>query len=369
VNFILMQPANILIVDDVPENLRLLSAILKESGHHVRSAAGGKAALQAVQHALPDLILLDIKMPGLDGLEVCAQLKAAENQRDIPVIFISALHETGDKLKAFLAGGVDYVTKPFQAEEVHARVQTHLELRRQKIQLQDNLQKLQELEKLRDSLTHMIVHDMRSPLMAMDGYLEMLQTFDAQTLSPEGKGYVVQARTNATRLIHMANEMLTVSKLESGKLVLNPTDCDLATVIQEVLAGQEIARGRKNLRFLPQPGNWRLPLDQELMSRVIQNLLDNALKFSPEHGTVTVTLADSDGQVRVEITDQGPGIPSGQHARIFEKFGQLERKAGRPGVGLGLAFCKLTVEAHGGRIGVTSQTGQGSTFWFTLNRG
>jgi len=364
-----MHQANILIVDDVPENLRLLAAILKESGHHVRSAAGGKAALQAVQHAVPDLILLDIKMPGMDGLEVCAQLKAADTLRDIPVIFISALHETGDKLKAFQAGGVDYVTKPFQAEEVHARVQTHLELRRQKIQLQENLLKLQELEQLRDSLTHMIVHDMRSPLMAMDGYLEMLQTFDAEALSPEGNGYVAQARANATRLIRMANEMLTVSKLEAGKLILNPADCDLAELIREVVAAQEISRGRKELRFVPPPGNWHLPLDHELMGRVVQNLLDNALKFSPEDGTVTVTLADVDGQVRLEVTDQGPGIPSAQHTRIFEKFGQLERKSGRSGVGLGLAFCKLAVEAHGGRIGVNSQSGQGSTFWFTLNRG
>ena len=363
-----MNQANLLIVDDVPENLRLLAAILKESGHHVRPAAGGKIALQAAAHARPDLILLDIKMPEMNGLEVCARLKATEALQDIPVIFISALHETEDKLKAFQAGGVDYVTKPFQAEEVQARVRTHLELRRQKIQLQENLLKLQKLETLRDSLTQMIVHDMRSPLMSLDGYLDLLQMFDQEGLSAKAKEYVAHARINATRVIGMADEMLTVSKLEEGKIILKPAACELAEMIRELVANHEIARCRQLLQFHLPAGIFNVLADRELIGRVLQNLLDNAIKFSPEAGIIKITILGQAQQVRVEVADQGPGIPRSKHALVFEKFGQLERKSGRSGVGLGLAFCKLAVEAHGGSIGVESETGKGSTFWFTLPR-
>jgi len=362
-----MKTANILIVDDKPENLRLLTAMLKESGCHIRPVTSGSLALQAVRHAPPDVILLDIKMPGMDGLEVCAQLKADERLRDIPVIFISALHETEDKLQAFQAGGVDYVTKPFQAEEVQARVQTHLILRRQKRQLEDNLRRLQELESLRDSLTHMIVHDMRSPLMAIGGYLEMLEMFDAGSLSAEAKDYVTQARVNVARLIRMANEMLAVSKLEAGRLELNRVTCDLAGLIREVVTGLGLLKGGKVIEFTPPAGTFTAAVDGELMGRVLQNLLSNAVKYSPPDEVITVTLVRAGARFSVEVADRGPGIPAGQEAKIFEKFGQLDRESSRSGTGLGLAFCKLVVTAHGGEIGVDSVPGQGSVFRFTVN--
>ena len=362
-----MKTANILIVDDKPENLRLLTAMLKEAVAQVRPVTSGRLALQAARQAPPDVILLDIKMPGMDGLEVCAELKADEQLRDIPVIFISALHETEDKLKAFQAGGVDYVTKPFQAEEVQARVWTHLMLRRQKRQLEENLRRLLELEKLRDSLTHMIVHDMRSPLMAIGGYLEMLETFDAGSLSAEAKGYVTQARHNVARLIRMANEMLAVSKLEAGRLELKRVDCDLAGLIRGVVTGLGLLKDGKTIRFTPPAGDFRIALDGELLERVVQNLLSNAVKFSPAGGEIGVTLTRSGPEFRVEVADRGPGIPLGQEVKIFEKFGQLDRESGRSGTGLGLAFCKLVVGAHGGDIGVDSVAGQGSVFWFTVN--
>lgn len=185
-----MKPRNqpdILIVDDVPQNLSLLSAMLKREGYRVRPATSGKLAIEAALRAPPDLALLDIKMPGMDGFEVCARFKAAASLKDIPVIFISALRETSDKLAAFEAGGVDYVTKPFREREVQARVRAHLELRQQREQLRANLLRLQQLETLRDNLTHMIVHDLRAPLMAVDGHLKLLELFEVQTLSADGK--------------------------------------------------------------------------------------------------------------------------------------------------------------------------------------
>ena len=358
----------ILIVDDVPDNLRLLAAMLKANGYQARPVTSGKLAIEAALQSPPDLILLDINMPEMDGFAVCARLKREETLKEIPVIFISALSETADKLAAFKAGGVDYVTKPFQEQEVYARVHTHLELRRQREQLRDNLLQLQQLEKLRDDLTHMIAHDMRSPLMAVEGHLKMLELFEAGAFSKEGKSYLTQARQGAGRLGRMIFEMLTVSKLEAGKFKTNPVACDLVQIARKVVAEAEAFKGDKTIRFLPPMQKLTLRVDADLLERVLENLLANAVKFAADAGEVQLCLTATEHQARVEVVDDGVGIRAENQLKIFEKFGQVESGKSRIGTGLGLTFCKLAVEAHGGRIGVNSAPGRGSTFWFTLDR-
>ncbi len=361
----LAQP-DILIVDDFPENLSLLSSMLKREGYPVRPATSGKLAIEAALSAPPDLVLLDIKMPDLDGFAVCARFKAEASLKDIPVIFISALSETSDKLAAFEAGGVDYITKPFEEREVRARVRAHLELRQQREQLRENLLRLQALETLRDNLTHMLVHDMRAPLMAMDGHLELLAMFEAKTLSAEGKSYLAQARAGSARLNRMISEMLAVSQLEAGQLKPALKSVDLRELVRKTIREAEGLRADKTIRFVSPSKPLPLAADEELIGRVVENLLANALKYGAEAGKVIVRLIATDQQVRVEVTDDGVGIAAEEQARFFEKFGQVEGNPRRRGAGLGLAFCKLAVEAHGGRIGVISQPGKGSTFWFTL---
>ncbi len=361
-------PPDILIVDDVPENLRLLSVMLKREGYRVRPATSGKLALEAALRAPPDLALLDIKMPELNGFEVCARFKAEASLKDMPVIFISALSETGDKLAAFEAGGVDYVTKPFQEREVQARVRAHLELRQQREQLRENLLRLQQLETLRDNLTHMIVHDMRAPLMAVDGHLKLLEMFEVQTLSADGKSYLAQAREGSARLNRMISEMLAVSKLEAGHLKPVLKTCDLVELARKITRTAEALQADKTLRFASPLKQLPLAVDEELIGRVLENLLTNALKFAADGGKVLVKLTGTERQARLEVTDDGIGIAAEHQTRIFEKFGQVEGSPRRRGTGLGLAFCKLAVEAHGGQIGVHSQPGKGSTFWLTLDR-
>jgi signal transduction histidine kinase len=363
-----MDAAVILIVDDVPENLRLLSAILKAAGYRVRLVASGEVAMESVRQTPPDLILLDIRLPGADGFAVCRQLKQLDGVRDIPVIFISAMEGTEEKLKAFQAGGVDYVTKPFQAEEVLARVQTHLEIRRQKIQIEVNLRQLEKLERMRDDLTHMIVHDLRSPIMAVDGYHEMLQRAEGANFSPKGVRHLGAARAGIARLIRMTNEMLLVSKLEAVKMPLQLAVFDLTALIREVADEHRLMGGRKTIEFLPPPGAQEIQADREIIRRVLQNLLGNALDFSPEAGVVRLSTTGVARTVRVNVADEGPGLGANAPADIFNKFGATSENSRRPGIGLGLAFCKLAVEAHGGCIGVDSQLGKGSVFWFSLNR-
>ena len=245
---------------------------------------------------------------------------------------------------------------------------THLELRRQREQLRDNLLQLQQLEKLRDDLTHMIAHDMRSPLMAVEGHLKMLELFEAGAFSKEGKSYLTQARQGAGRLGRMIFEMLTVSKLEAGKFKTNPVACDLVQIARKVVAEAEAFKGDKTIRFLPPMQKLTLRVDADLLERVLENLLANAVKFAADAGEVQLCLTATEHQARVEVVDDGVGIRAENQLKIFEKFGQVESGKSRIGTGLGLTFCKLAVEAHGGRIGVNSAPGRGSTFWFTLDR-
>ena len=344
----------ILIVDDTPANVLLLVRMLTERGYKPRTALSGKLALQAARTEAPDLILLDIAMPEMNGYEVCAQLKADAALKEIPVIFISALNETIDKVKAFRVGGVDYVTKPFQFEEVYARVQTHLQLRR--------------LEKLRDDLTHMVVHDLRHPLTVICGFLDILEFHEAQKLSASTRELVTVARRSAEDLLNMIGSILDVSKIGAGEMKLQREPCDLDALIRAVLATTQPLPDNRTVTFDAPESSLTITADVGLIRRVLQNLLSNALKYTPAGGDVRIVVTPSHGEVRVAVTDTGPGIAPEYHQRIFEKFGQVEDRKNRLGTGLGLTFCKLAVEAHGGRIGVESEVGKGSTFWLTLPR-
>lgn len=364
-------PASVLMVDDTPANLELLSGMLKVRGYRVRAAISGKLALQAALNDPPDLILLDVNMPEMNGYEVCEKLKAEEKLKNIPVIFLSALSDTIDKVKAFGAGGVDYITKPFQFEEVEARVETHLELRRRNLLLQEAYNKLNELEKLRDSLVHMIVHDLRSPLTGVCAYLDILAAGKAHPLSAEQAGCVQEAKKTAGQMIQIVSDVLDVSKMEGGQMKLNLAECDLAAAAEECLAGFKALSRNRAIKFTPPGGPVTVRADKEIVIRVIQNLLGNALKFTQDNGNILIEVARAGERARLSVHDDGPGIAPEYRQRIFEKFAQVELPSGRQkySTGLGLTFCKMAVEAHGGAIGVASEEGKGSTFWFELPSG
>jgi signal transduction histidine kinase len=349
------QLPKILIVDDTPGNLLLLVKMLTARGYQTRSATRGKLALEAARTEPPDLILLDITMPGMDGYEVCAALKADPALKDIPVIFISALDEAIDKVKAFKVGGVDYVTKPFQCEEVYARVQTHLKLRR--------------LEKLRDDLTHMVVHDLRNPLNVITGFLDVLEDDGAaKNLSDHTQGLLALARGGVNELLSMIGSILDVSKMAAGEMRLQREPCDLDALIRASALSSKPMTSNRTVTFDAPESALTVSVDVGLVRRVLQNLLGNALKYSKSDGNVRIVVTPSSSEVRIAVIDTGPGIAPEYHQRIFEKFGQVEDRKYRLGTGLGLTFCKLAVEAHGGDIGVDSEVGKGSTFWFTLPR-
>ncbi|HWD17688.1 MAG TPA: hybrid sensor histidine kinase/response regulator [Verrucomicrobiae bacterium] len=362
---------DILVVDDTREVLQLLASMLQHRGYKVRPALSGELALQTARHAPPDLILLDINMPGLSGFAVAETLKADARLREIPIIFLSALSETLDKVRAFAAGGVDYITKPFQFEEVVARVETHLKIRRLQIELEQRNRELQQsndqlrrLQELRDNLTHMIIHDLRSPLASLAGYLDLCGAKEKNKLSPEGTSFLARARASSQKSLEMVNSLLDVHKMEAGELKLHRVDCDLVELSREVFALLEPLRQKRQFEVAAAPV--RVSADRDLVLRVLQNLIGNAIKFAPDGSPVRIEVAANGGVARLSVSDTGRGIPAEFHERIFQKFGQVKSSGPRIGTGLGLTFCKLAVEAHGGRIGVQSAPGQGSAFWFEL---
>lgn len=362
----MLSAANILVVDDTSENLRLLASILEPLGYEVRPVTSGRQALAAAQHAAPDLVLLDVNMPEMSGYEVCEAFKARPELREIPIVFLTALSDIADKVKAFSVGGVDFISKPFHLEEVQARVKTHLALRRAHLELRDNYQKLRELEQLRDDLVHMVVHDMRSPLTVIAGHLSFLQE-ESSRLSAEGAEDLRAAMLGAQSLTHLANDLLDVSRMEEGKLPLRLAEHDLgelAARVQSSLKGFE--RGRNIELEVVAPV--RAICDADLVQRVLENLVNNAIKHAPSSSVVRIRLEAKAAHARVEVCDQGSGVPPEARQRIFEKFGANAARtaSGYHSAGLGLAFCKLAVEAHQGSIGVEACEPQGSCFWFDL---
>jgi signal transduction histidine kinase len=362
-------PGNILVVDDTAENLRLLSSMLGDKGFEVRPVTSGRNALQAAERAAPDLVLLDITMPEMDGIEVCRRLKENATLRDVPVIFLTALTDVADKLKAFGVGGVDYISKPFQIDEVLARVKVHIALRRAQRDLVRNYQRLQELEKVRDHLVHLIVHDMRSPLAVVMGNLDLMRMYLEGEMSADAEARLDAACLGVRNLTTMTNDLLDVSKMEEGKLALQRESCDLTELAREV-AGSLSTLDRSRSITVDSAGPVTASCDAGIARRILQNLVSNALKHTPSGSAVRIIATEMGDKVRVSVIDHGAGVPMEARAKIFEKFGAVQARNARSyhSVGLGLAFCKLAVEAHGGRIGVDSNEPNGSVFWFEIGK-
>jgi len=365
-------PGLLLVVDDDAANRDVLSRRLRRQGHVVETASSGPEALQRLGTANFDLVLLDIMMPDMDGYEVLSLLKADDRLHHIPVIMISALSETQSVVRCIEAGAEDYLTKPFDPTLLKARIGASLEQKRGRDresllfeQLQANFKRLQEVEKLRDDMRNMIVHDLRTPLTAVIVGVEMLEKHGE--LNATQRELMAIASGGGKTLLGMINDLLDVEKMESGSNQLQVVELSAAALVAGALAQVGSLAEESRITLVTEIPSGLPPLsgDEKKLSRTLVNLIANAIKFTPR-GNVTISLSRDEGDAtRFAVRDTGQGIPSEAFERIFEKFGQLDAN-NRVGTGLGLAFCKLVVEAHGGRIWVESVPGNGSTFSFTI---
>jgi two-component system sensor histidine kinase/response regulator len=349
--------ATILIVDDQEQNLLLVGTVLTMTGYEIISAQGGEQAFQRLDEQTPDLILLDLLMPEIDGIEVCRQLKADARWADLPVIFLSAADDKNLIVEALECGGVDYVTKPFNKAELVTRVRTHLALKQARDQLR-------ELAEDKDELLGILTHDLGNHLAGIQMSAGVLLRQEGGV--PPKSAILVENIAQSTEcMLGFVKEFLANQSAE--RLQLNPEVVDIRSVIRETASIHGVMASAKNISLqldLPEVPMTVLA-DAKALRQVTDNLVSNAVKFSPNHRTVTLSAGQAPlGWIEIQVRDEGPGFTEDDQKRMFRRYGRLSARptGGEPSTGLGLSIVKRLVDAMNGRIMLESEAGKGAAF-------
>jgi two-component system, sensor histidine kinase and response regulator len=401
--------ARILVVDDNMVNINLLKQhISQNTDHEVITAQNGAEALLVMDGSkdkIPDLVLLDVVMPGMDGFSVARRLKDSERTRDIPIIFITSLDDVESKVKAFEHGGVDYLCKPFNKDEMLARVGAHIRLKtlgdelrkknekldalnkqlvHRKIdleQLNENLdmlnrqlvyrkKELEQLNEQKNQFIGIVAHDLRNPLTAIIGTGELLSIQLDNKLNEKQAVLLARMKSSGLFMRDIINDLLDIAMIESGKLTLRAEPTDMDVLIRQTVELNNFLSEYKNIT-ITYASEGALPgllIDRSKMEQVLNNLLSNAVKYSYEGATVCVGARQTDAHLEISIQDRGQGINPDELKAIFDPFKKTSTKptGGEKSTGLGLAIAKKVVEGHGGSISVESGPGQGTTFYVHL---
>lgn len=362
----------ILVVDDDRLNIRILSAILKKEGFQVAEADSGEQALVAYSQFLPDLVLLDVVMPGIDGFETCRQLNAKYGERCAPVIFITAKNDSDDIVEGLEAGCVDYLPKPFKDKEVLARIRSHLQ---NQILLEQQLLLVERLNKAdlsKNRFLGMAAHDLRNPLASVRGFAGFLRDGTVGPLTTDQIDLVNMIHDASQSMLDVVNELLDVATIQSGELKLRLERHSLADLVAKAVKFTNIQAERKKTRVeLVNPEvSPVLSIDVARMRQVVDNLLSNAVKYSPPGATIRalIHLEPEQHACGFSVQDQGPGIPEGEREKLFKDFGVLSTRptGGEKSTGLGLAICQKIVQAHHGSIRVKNLQSGGCEFSVSL---
>ncbi len=354
----------ILIVDDNPQNLSVLFKMLDNERYHTLLAQSGMATFEILEYTIPQLILLDISMEGMDGYEVCNRLKSDDRFKDIPVIFITALHELEDKVHGFQAGAVDYITKPIQQEEVLARVKTHLSIRRYQEEL-----KRQNANK--DRFFSIIAHDLKAPVRGLHFLYEVLleQLSAHQIENPELSETQQLLKRTLHKLSQFVDHLLDWASVQMDQITFSPSLLVFNEIIKNILETLLPLANNKNIRIVNEiEPNLKARADYHMITVVLINLLTNAIKFTPVDGQIRIQSKAEKEHIIVSIQDSGIGIKPEEQQKLFQFEQRFSKKgtAGEEGTGMGLVLCKDFVEKHGGTIWVKSQLNEGTTFSFSL---
>ncbi|HEX2573192.1 MAG TPA: hybrid sensor histidine kinase/response regulator [Polyangia bacterium] len=366
----------ILVVDDHAGNRALAQATLEDEDYDVIIAATGSEGIRAFEREHPDCILLDIRMPDMDGLAVCSHIRGLPGGALTPIIFLTALRDVATFDQALLVGGDDFITKPVRPTELIVRVETALKLRRMSTDLRQHYElvrrqrdDLMRLKLQKEQLTTFLVHDLKNPVNSVD--LNAQVVLRARDASEPARDAARRIRDEARSLLNLILNLLDINRSEEGQLSLRLGPIDLEAMVSEVIAALELRADSASVTFKPTLEARSLGGDPQLLRRVIENLLDNAIRHAPARSEVQVTMSDVGDAVEIRVADAGPGIAPELRLKIFERYFQIDRAhrvstvAGR---GLGLAFCKIAVEAHGGTIWV--EDGEpGAMFCVRLPRG
>ncbi len=362
----------ILVVDDDRLNIRILGGILRTEGYVLAEADSGEKALERYAEFLPDLVLLDVMLPGIDGFETCRQLNKTYGEKCAPVIFITAKSESDDVVEGLGAGGVDYLPKPFKAKEVLARIRSHLNNRILAEQRNQLVEQLSKANFAKNRFLGMAAHDLRNPLASIRGLSEFLREGAVGPLTADQLDLINTIHAASQSMLDMVNELLDVATIESGELKLHREPHNLAELLAKSVAmtNIEAAKKKTHITLNTQGLNPVLLLDSAKMRQVIDNLLSNAVKYSPPGSSIVtnILLDTANGTYGFAVQDQGPGIPPDEHDKLFKDFGRLSVKptGGEKSTGLGLAICRKIVEAHEGTITAENLPTRGCEFRVSL---
>ncbi len=381
----------VLVIDDSLVNLAFLGDILEKNHFDIVLANSGERGLAIAKQAHPDIVLLDVVMPGWDGYETCERIKHDPELEKIPVLFLSALGTTENKVRALQAGGVDYISKPFQKEELLARVRTHVELahlrknlerevanKTESIQslfeaLQLAYEKSQQASILKSQFLRNISHEFRTPMNIVLGMIEML--LEETELTEEQRHYADAAMNAARQLMDILINMLNFSQQFNSELKQVMSDFEIPDMIDNILKGLTVRIKAKDLRLItdiaPQLQH-TLRGNNDYINKILSKLIDNAIKFTAQ-GEVVIRVQELESRedrrwLHFEVSDTGIGIAPEQQQHLFDTFYQVDSSPTRlyQGIGMGLAVAKMFAEQMGGRIGVESALSKGSTFWFNV---
>lgn len=356
----------ILIVDDVPKNIQLLGKLLSNEGYKIAAVSNGNQVLKSAEKYRPDLILLDVMMPGKDGFEVCEELKAHPDLKGIPVIFLSAKAEQENIVDGLKLGGADYITKPFNSEELLVRVETHVSLKKSRDRIEQQNEELKRLNSAKDKIYSVIGHDLRGPIGGINSFVELIHyDLDEGASKEEIKEkleILQQTSSNAWNLLH---NLLSWARVQTGDMRLRLDEFDVSEKIHEVISLLSLSAERKGveLRFdyedeCEQYG------DALVISTILRNLLSNAIKFSENGDTIEVLLEAGSDTWSISIEDEGKGMSPEVVGQLFDseehpsKYGTENEK----GSGFGLLLCQKLATLHRGKIHVQSTVGEGSVF-------
>lgn len=356
---------DILLVDDVPENLQLLFTMLTEQGYEVRRVLNGKQALNAAITDPPDLILLDIKMPDLDGYQVCEQLKSEPKTKHIPVIFLSALNEIFDKVKAFDVGGADYITKPFQLQDVLIRVENQLNLLNMQKQLEAKNESLTLLTKDLEAFSYRISHDLSNNIYVIKGYSYLLKQKYAHKLDEKGQKYIQSIYQETLRMQEILEDLLRLSQCQ--QTVIRRESFNLSEMIKKIIEKLNKKNDHQHREFIIAE-DIHVKGDQRLLKIALENLLSNAVKYTAKKEVSRIEFGHlkMNSQDVYFIKDNGVGFEPETSEQLFTPFQRLHSQEEFSGTGIGLATVQRIIQRHGGKIWYEAQVNQGATFYFTL---
>nr|WP_321356526.1 hybrid sensor histidine kinase/response regulator [uncultured Draconibacterium sp.] len=352
----------ILIVDDVPKNIQVLGTLLAKVECELAVAMNGQQALDTVERVKPDLILLDVMMPIMDGHETCRRLKSNEATKDIPIIFLSAKTETEDIVEGFNLGAVDYVAKPFIGKELIARVKTHLTLRKTQ-------QTLSEEVHSKNKFFSIMSHDLRGAFGIITNFVQLIQE-GGEFLTPEEKDELLNdIQTTSTNTLELLENLLKWARSQTGAIKFLPENLILACLFDDISRNHANIAQAKDIKIIASEKEDLVVYgDRNMILLIIRNLVSNAIKFTNKGGQISISAKKSGEMIKIVVADTGIGIAPDKINKLFSIDAKTTSNgtANEQGHGLGLVLCKEFVKINGGEIGIESDTGKGTQVWFTL---